>query len=98
MTLFTIMPLAFVIGMGHALETDHLAAVSNMLAKKGGRRALMARGRLLGPGSYAGAFCAVLGGGGVGAYEQWAGSGGAGICSRRHDRLFGCPNIVANVS
>ena len=34
MTLFAIMPLAFVIGMGHALETDHLAAVSNMLTKK----------------------------------------------------------------
>ena len=50
MTLFAIMPLAFVIGMGHALETDHLAAVSNMLAKKGGRRALMARGAFWGLG------------------------------------------------
>ena len=50
MTLFAIMPLAFVIGMGHALETDHLAAVSNMLTKKGGRRALIARGAFWGLG------------------------------------------------
>lgn len=50
MTLVSILPLAFVIGMGHALETDHLAAVSNMLAQKGNRRALVARGAFWGLG------------------------------------------------
>ena len=45
-----ILSLAFVIGMGHALETDHLAAVTNMLAQKGNRRALIARGAFWGLG------------------------------------------------
>jgi len=44
------LPLGFVIGMGHALETDHLAAVSNMLARKGNKRALIARGAFWGLG------------------------------------------------
>jgi hypothetical protein len=44
------LPLGFVIGMGHALETDHLAAVSNMLAKKGNHRAVILRGAFWGLG------------------------------------------------
>ncbi|MBI1418973.1 MAG: hypothetical protein GC146_17325 [Limimaricola sp.] len=50
MSFAAILPLGFVIGMGHALETDHLAAVSNMLAQKGGRAALIARGAFWGLG------------------------------------------------
>lgn len=50
MSFAAILPLGFVIGMGHALETDHLAAVSNMLAQKGSRRALIARGAFWGLG------------------------------------------------
>lgn len=50
MSFIAILSLAFVIGMGHALETDHLAAVSTMLARKGNRRALIARGAFWGLG------------------------------------------------
>ena len=50
MSIAAILPLGFIIGMGHALETDHLAAVSNMLAEKGNRRALIARGAFWGLG------------------------------------------------
>lgn len=50
MSYSAILSLAFVIGMGHALETDHLTAVSNMLAQKGSRRALIARGAFWGLG------------------------------------------------
>ena len=50
MQIFAILPLGFVIGMGHALESDHLAAVSSLLAKKGNRRAVIARGAFWGLG------------------------------------------------
>lgn len=50
MSFLAILPLAFVIGMSHALETDHLAAMSTMLARKGNRRALIARGAFWGLG------------------------------------------------
>lgn len=62
MSFLAILPLAFVIGMSHALETDHLAAVSNMLTKKGGRRALMARGAWWGLGHTLSlfAFCSAV--------------------------------------
>ena len=50
MSIAAVLPLGFIIGMGHALETDHLAAVSNMLAEKGNRRALIARGAFWGLG------------------------------------------------
>lgn len=62
MNILTIFPLAFVIGMGHALDTDHLAAVSNMLAKRGNRRALIARGAFWGLGHTLSlfAFCAAV--------------------------------------
>ena len=62
MSYSTILLLAFVIGMGHALETDHLAAVSNMLVQKGGRRALIARGTFWGLGHTLAlfGFCAVV--------------------------------------
>ncbi|RYH07583.1 hypothetical protein, partial [Tropicimonas sp. IMCC6043] len=62
MTYSAILSLAFVIGMGHALETDHLAAVSNMLAQKGNRRALIARGAFWGLGHTLAlfGFCAVV--------------------------------------
>ena len=42
--------LGFVIGMAHALEADHLAAVAAMSSRKTGRRALMARGAIWGLG------------------------------------------------
>jgi hypothetical protein len=50
MSIAAVLPLGFIIGMGHALETDHLTAVSNMLAEKGSRRALIARGAFWGLG------------------------------------------------
>ena len=50
MVFFAVLSLAFVIGMGHALETDHLTAMSNMLAQKGSRRALILRGAFWGLG------------------------------------------------
>jgi len=48
--------------MGHALETDHLAAMSNMLAQRGHRRALIARGAFWGLGHTLAlfGFCAVV--------------------------------------
>lgn len=62
MTYITILSLAFVIGMGHALETDHLAAMSTMLAQKGSRRALIARGAFWGLGHTLAlfSFCAAV--------------------------------------
>tara|TARA_R110002096_G_scaffold327245_1_gene521175 strand:- start:620 stop:1339 length:720 start_codon:yes stop_codon:yes gene_type:complete len=62
MSYYSILLLAFVIGMGHALETDHLAAVSNMLAQKGNRRALIVRGAFWGLGHTLAlfSFCAVV--------------------------------------
>lgn len=62
MSYSAILSLAFVIGMGHALETDHLAAMSNMLAQRGHRRALIARGAFWGLGHTLAlfGFCAVV--------------------------------------
>ncbi len=61
MSYFSILSLAFVVGMGHALETDHLAAMSNMLTQKGNRRSLIARGAFWGLGHTLAlfAFCTV---------------------------------------
>jgi FtsH-binding integral membrane protein len=42
--------LGFVIGMGHALEADHLAAVAAMANRKEGRRTLILRGAFWGLG------------------------------------------------
>ncbi len=42
--------LGFVIGMAHALEADHLAAVAAMTDRRDGRRALIARGAFWGLG------------------------------------------------
>jgi len=42
--------LGFVIGMAHALEADHLAAVAAMTERRDGRRALIARGAFWGLG------------------------------------------------
>lgn len=50
MNTLAVLPLGFFIGMGHALEADHLAAVSTMLAKRGNRRAVIARGAFWGLG------------------------------------------------
>lgn len=42
--------LGFVIGMMHAIEADHLAAVATLMNRKDGRTALMARGAFWGLG------------------------------------------------
>jgi len=62
MSFTAVLSLAFVIGMGHALETDHLSAVSNLLAQKGDRRALIARGAFWGLGHTLAlfSFCALV--------------------------------------
>jgi len=62
MSIAAVLPLGFVIGMGHAFEADHLAAVSNMLASRGSRRALIARGAFWGLGHTLSlfAFCAAV--------------------------------------
>ena len=54
--------LGFVIGMAHALEADHLAAVSAMLNGKGSKRSLIARGAVWGLGHTASLFviCSVV--------------------------------------
>jgi len=54
--------LGFVLGISHALEADHLAAVSAMLNGKGSRRSLMARGAVWGLGHTVSLFvvCAVV--------------------------------------
>ena len=50
MEFFTVLPLGFLIGMGHALEADHLAAVATMLDSKSSRWATVARGAFWGLG------------------------------------------------
>lgn len=47
---WTFLTLGFVIGMAHALEADHLAAVGAMLNRGEGRRAMMLRGAVWGAG------------------------------------------------
>lgn len=47
---WTFLSLGFVIGMAHALEADHLAAVSAMLNGKSSRRSMIARGAVWGLG------------------------------------------------
>ena len=44
------LPLGFFIGMAHAVEADHLAAVAAMTSRADGRRALIARGAVWGLG------------------------------------------------
>lgn len=62
MTLLSILPLSLLVGMAHALEADHLAAVSNMLTRKGGRAALARRGMFWGIGHTVALFavCSVV--------------------------------------
>ena len=50
MELLAFLPIGFMVGMGHALEADHLAAVATMMDKKGGRRAAIERGAFWGLG------------------------------------------------
>jgi ABC-type nickel/cobalt efflux system permease component RcnA len=47
---FSILLLGFLIGMRHALEADHLAAVATLAARGGGRRATVVRGAVWGVG------------------------------------------------
>jgi hypothetical protein len=56
MDMLTFLPIGFLVGMGHALEADHLAAVATMLDREGGRRALIARGAFWGIGHTASLF------------------------------------------
>ncbi|MDH3264327.1 MAG: hypothetical protein OEM24_10040 [Paracoccaceae bacterium] len=44
------LPLGFFVGMAHAVEADHLAAVAAMTSRTDGRRALIARGAVWGLG------------------------------------------------
>lgn len=50
MDLLAILPLGFLVGMGHALEADHLAAVATMLNDRGSRLATILRGAFWGLG------------------------------------------------
>ena len=50
MHLISFTALGFLMGMGHALEADHLAAVATMMDDGGKRRALIARGAYWGLG------------------------------------------------
>jgi len=50
MDLLAFLPLGFFVGMGHALEADHLAAVATMLQRHDGRRSLILRGAVWGVG------------------------------------------------
>ena len=50
MDLFLALPLGFLIGMSHALETDHLAAISTLFDSRDGRRRLARRGAVWGIG------------------------------------------------
>lgn len=50
MELWGLLSLGGLIGMHHALEADHLAAVAAMSAKRGSRRSLVLRGALWGTG------------------------------------------------
>ena len=50
MDIITLLPVGFLVGMGHALEADHVAAVATMMDRPGGRRAVIARGAFWGLG------------------------------------------------
>jgi ABC-type nickel/cobalt efflux system permease component RcnA len=50
MDLLAFLSLGFFVGMGHALEADHLAAVATMLQRQDGRRSLILRGAIWGVG------------------------------------------------
>lgn len=50
MELFLALPFGFLIGMSHALETDHLAAISTLFDSRDGRRRLAWRGAVWGIG------------------------------------------------
>ncbi len=58
MTLLSVLPLSLLVGMAHALEADHLAAVSNMLTLNGSRAALARRGMFWGIGHTIALFAA----------------------------------------
>jgi len=50
MDLLAFLPIGFFVGMGHALEADHLAAVATMMQRQDGRRSLVLRGAVWGVG------------------------------------------------
>lgn len=50
MEVLAFLSIGLAVGMGHALEADHLAAVATMMDRKGGRRSLIARGAFWGLG------------------------------------------------
>lgn len=50
MDLLAFLSIGFFVGMGHALEADHLAAVATMLQRQDGRRSLILRGAIWGVG------------------------------------------------
>ncbi|MBL4645475.1 MAG: hypothetical protein JKY99_03330 [Rhizobiales bacterium] len=60
MEYFSILPLGFLIGMGHALEADHLAAVTTLHNHRDGRRAIFARGAIWGLGHTVSLFAACI--------------------------------------
>ncbi len=61
MDFLAILPLGFLIGMAHALEADHLVAVTALQNKGGKRRAIVARGAAWGVGHTLSLFAACLG-------------------------------------
>ncbi len=50
MDILAFLPIGFLVGMSHALEADHLAAVATMLQRKDGRRSMILRGAVWGLG------------------------------------------------
>ena len=50
MELLLFLPVGFLVGMAHALEADHLAAVATMMDREGNRRRLVWRGAIWGLG------------------------------------------------
>ncbi len=48
--MFTILFLGFLIGMQHAMEADHIAAVSSLATGTGGRRGIVCHGVVWGIG------------------------------------------------
>ncbi|PCJ96439.1 MAG: high frequency lysogenization protein HflD [Hyphomicrobiales bacterium] len=60
MEYLAILPLGVLIGMGHALEADHLAAVTTLQNHHDGRRAIIARGAIWGFGHTVSLFAACL--------------------------------------
>lgn len=50
MEILAFLPIGFLLGMSHALEADHLAAVATMLQREDGRRSIILRGAVWGLG------------------------------------------------